>query len=86
LEQADRIREAAGVSGPETLAEGQLFHLETERNGGGFRVVDVWESEEAFQRFVETRLGPAFEKVGVQPFAPGERPPFERVHNIISRG
>ncbi len=30
----------------------------------GFRVVDVWESEEAFGRFAET-LGPIMEELGI---------------------
>jgi len=32
--------------------------------GSGTRVVDVWESREALQAFVEGRLVPAFEKAG----------------------
>lgn len=32
---------------------------------GGLRVVDVWESEAAFQRFAETRIMPAVRKVGI---------------------
>lgn len=31
----------------------------------GFRVVDVWESKEAFGRFAET-LGPILQEIGVQ--------------------
>jgi hypothetical protein len=31
----------------------------------GLRVVDVWESEAAFQTFVETRIMPAVRKVGI---------------------
>lgn len=33
----------------------------------GFLVVDVWESEAAFGRFNETKLQPAFQKVGGMP-------------------
>jgi hypothetical protein len=32
----------------------------------GFRVVDVWDSPEQFQKFVETRLRPGVEKIGIQ--------------------
>ena len=46
-------------------ATGQVFHLEGPMEGGGMRVVDVWESPEAFQAFAHDRLGPAFERAGV---------------------
>ena len=43
---------------------GQVFHLEGPMEGGGTRVVDVWESPEALQTFVQGRLAAAFQKVG----------------------
>ena len=45
-------------------AAGQVFHLEGPMEGGGMRIVDVWESPEAFQTFAHDRLGPAFERAG----------------------
>lgn len=45
-------------------AAGQLFHLEGPMEGGGMRIVDVWESAETFQVFAHNRLGPAFERAG----------------------
>jgi hypothetical protein len=44
-------------------AAGQLFHLEGPMEGG-MRIVDVWESPEAFQTFVQERLAAAFQKAG----------------------
>ena len=44
-------------------AEGQIFHLEGPMEGG-MRVVDVWESPEAFQAFAQGRLAAAFQKAG----------------------
>ena len=44
--------------------EGLLAHAAGEADGG-FRVVDVWESEEAVRRFGET-LGPILREVGVE--------------------
>jgi hypothetical protein len=44
--------------------EGLLAHIAGQR-GGTFRVVDVWESEEAFGRFGET-LMPILQELGVQ--------------------
>jgi hypothetical protein len=43
--------------------EGLLSHAAGQA-GGGFRVVDVWESEEAFNRFGETLL-PILQDLGV---------------------
>ena len=44
--------------------EGLLVHAAGEAEGG-FRVVDVWESEEAVQRFGETLI-PILREVGVE--------------------
>ncbi len=41
------------------LPEGLIMHLAVERPEGGLRYVDVWESEEDCNRFVDTRLHPA---------------------------
>ena len=43
-------------------AEGILMHAAGPTDDG-WRVVDVWESEEAFQRFGET-IGPILQEVG----------------------
>ena len=32
----------------------------------GFHVLDVWDSEQDFQTFVQNRLGPAIAQIGVQ--------------------
>jgi hypothetical protein len=44
---------------------GQVLHIEGPMEGGGMRVVDVWESPEVFQTFVQEQLGPAFQRAGV---------------------
>ena len=49
-----RIR--AGL-GPEAAA-GLIVHLAYELPDGGLRYLDVWESKDDFDRFVETRLHP----------------------------
>jgi hypothetical protein len=43
---------------------GGLFHVAGPMSGG-WRVVDVWESAEAFQTFSERRIMPAVKKVGI---------------------
>jgi len=41
---------------------GLILHVHYEE-GGRVRITDVWESEQAYQRFREQRLTPAMEKV-----------------------
>lgn len=57
---------------------GCLFHFTTPTEDG-FRGVDVWESTEAFERFVRERLGPV---LGHLDIAPPDVRVFE-VHNYL---
>ncbi|GAA4903231.1 hypothetical protein EV188_1011149 [Actinomycetospora succinea] len=57
---------------------GCLFHFATPTEDG-FRGIDVWESPEAFQRFVSERLGPVLERLGIA--APDVR--VLEVHNYL---
>ncbi len=45
-------------------ADGGISHLAGPVDGG-WLIVDIWESNEAFQRFLADHLGPASAKVGV---------------------
>ena len=56
----DRIRELIGLERP----AGGIFHLAGPSPEGGWRVIEVWESEEDAQRFFEERVMPAAEAVG----------------------
>ena len=49
-----------------TPPAGQILHIEGPMEGGGLRVVDVWESQEALDGFFRDRLMPSFQKVGVE--------------------
>jgi hypothetical protein len=49
-----RIKEGLGTDPP----KGMLSHLAIERPEGGLRYIDVWESEEDFERFADERLHP----------------------------
>jgi hypothetical protein len=57
--------------------EGLLMHA-AGQGSSRFRVVDVWESEEAFGRFAET-LGPILQEIGVE-----EPPQVYPAHTFIS--
>ena len=50
-----RIVQAMGAEKP----PGLIVHLALERQEGGLRYIDVWESEQDWNRFVEDRLHPA---------------------------
>lgn len=65
------IRRHLGITLSTDVADGMITHLES-RTATGYRIVDVWESEEHFRRFFAERLSPAFEAVG---FSPVEQPP-----------
>ncbi len=70
IEQADITREKyeevrSLVVPDNRLPEGMILHLAGEVKGGGWRVVELWESEEAQGKFLQAKLGPAFQKAGV---------------------
>ena len=63
--------EAGGPTPP-----GALFHWVTPTDNG-FRITDVWESQEAFLAFAEEHIGPKSAEAGLS--APN--PTFHEVHN-----
>lgn len=82
VEQLDEVRRIVG--GPErTMPPGMLAHLES-KTATGFRIVDVWETPEDFQRFADSKLLAAFDAAGVHPL---EGPPaLEEVINLWQPG
>ncbi len=73
-----RITGGKGLSSPaDWPVEGLLVHAAGE-GPNGFRVVDVWESEEAAKRFGET-LGPILDEVGVE-----AEPELYPAHTFVS--
>jgi len=59
---------------------GLIFHCAGQASGG-WRVFDIWESEDAFDRFLKDRLAPAFQKAGVQG---RPTPEFFPIHNTYA--
>ena len=74
-------RFTGGTSGMQTPAdwpvEGLLVHIAGESEHG-FRVVDVWESEDACRRFGDT-LMPVLEEVGIK-----DQPEMYTTHTFVS--
>ena len=52
--------------GVEARPEGGIYLHLTTPTDFGFRVVEVWDEKEGFDRFLEHRLAPASEAVGVE--------------------
>lgn len=49
------------------LPPGALFHVAGDRLGGGIRVLDVWESDAAFQAFSDAQIRPLSAEAGLMP-------------------
>jgi hypothetical protein len=74
LDQYDQVIEKMGLEPGGDTPDGALFHWVTQ-TPDGLRVVDVWETQEAFDRFAEEQIGPYSQEVGLQP-------PQSTVHDV----
>jgi hypothetical protein len=81
LEQYDQINERIGALPGGPAPPQELFHWVT-KTETGFRVLDVWESRQAFERFTQ-KLFPIFDEVGL-PHPPEIQ--FFAVHNYLAGG
>ena len=74
----DKMREQLGLQEP----SGGILHVAGPSPSGGWRVIELFESEEAARTFLQERFGPAWEAIG----APGPRPQpeFWPVHNYMT--
>jgi hypothetical protein len=70
-----------GAVGPNP--EGLIFHVAA-RSGDGMKIIDVWESKEAYERFERDVLMPAAEQAGMAPADGSGGLPLEEfeVHNL----
>jgi hypothetical protein len=73
LDQYDQVNEKLGVD--DDPPAGLLIHTASE-HGGGVRIVDVWESEDAWNRFREERLMAAV----IEVFGEQDGPPQQETH------
>ena len=72
-----RLTDGKGLQSPASWpVEGLLVHA-SGQGPDGFRVVDVWESEEAVQSFGE-KIGPLFQEAGIE-----SEPTFYPAHTFI---
>jgi hypothetical protein len=59
---------------------GLIFHTGGPRDGGGWRIFDVWQDEASFQRFEQDRLGPAVTEVSGGMAA--QNPPRREIYQL----
>jgi hypothetical protein len=64
LEQYDRVMELMGLDQGDTSPDGAVFHWAAPTDSG-IIVVDVWESDEQFNKFAEQQIGPYTQEVGI---------------------
>ena len=81
-EEYDRVNAEIGDD-----PEGLILHTSSQKPDGRMRIVDVWESKEAYERFERETLMPAMERIGAQP-PEGGPPPREEyeIHNMRGPG
>ncbi len=80
-ERADRVMESLRQHGVTLPTEGQIMHIAGPYNGG-WRTVDVWESQEAADRFFQEHLSKVFMETGGIPDAP--EPQVFPVHELYT--
>ena len=78
LEQYDRVIELMGFTRTVSAPNGGVFHWSA-KTDDGIVVVDVWESDEQFNRFAEEQIGPIHAEAGVP--ASAYRHPLRRAQH-----
>jgi hypothetical protein len=73
----EKVRQQLGLEGP----AGGIFHLAGPSPTGGWRVLEVWDSEEDARRFRDERLFPAFDAAGVP--RPQTPPQIWQIHTYL---
>ncbi|MFK4597071.1 hypothetical protein [Streptomyces pristinaespiralis] len=74
----DKIRDHLGI---EEKPAGGIFHAAGPGPDGGWRVIEIWESEDDAKRFIKERLVPAFQAVGAG--GPPPTPQFWPIYNYM---
>jgi hypothetical protein len=78
-EQYEEARQVVNWEGD--VPDGTVLHL-AYFDSNGIRVTDVWESEEQFNAFVESRLMPGVQQVGIEGQPDVEFFPVQNVFNV----
>ena len=81
MAQYDQVVEKMGLTPRGTTPPGAISHWAAETSDG-LRVVDVWESREAYDKFAAEKIGPYSAEAGIT------EPPemrFYEVHNYLTK-
>lgn len=79
-EQYDQVTEK--VDPGSNPPDGLILHTGIELGGDTMKAVDVWESEEKFHAFAESRLGPAIAEV-IGPDAPEAKIEVQQARAVV---
>jgi heme-degrading monooxygenase HmoA len=76
----------SAAMGPDDPPKGLIAHVMT-KTPDGVRVVDIWESQEDFQRFNKELLLPTMQRVlderGISLYGPPPEPTFEEAFDLV---
>ena len=78
-EQYDQLNAEIGED-----PDGLILHTAS-RSNGGMRIIDFWDSEDAFRRFEKEQLMTAMERLGWPPPSAPPQPVEFAVHNMRGR-
>jgi hypothetical protein len=81
LEQYDQVMNTMGLTAGGATPPGAISHW-VAKTDDGLRVVDVWESREAFDQFAAEQIGPATLAAG---FTGPPETRFYDVHNHLTK-
>lgn len=78
-DQYDQVNEKMDIKG--NPPDGLIVHSAADL-GGTMRVIDIWDSREAYEKFGQERLGPTVIEV-VGPDAPQVAPEITEPHSVL---
>lgn len=78
LDQYDQVLERMGLTGDAPAPDGAIFHW-VAKTDDGLLVVDVWESDEQFDRFAQEQIVPFTRDAGL----PEPKIARHEVHNML---
>jgi hypothetical protein len=78
----EAVNQAMGID-EDNLPDGLIQHAAGPTDDGGLLIVDVWDSPEDLERFVQSKLGPAMEQTGIESQG---APRVHPVHNHFQGG
>jgi hypothetical protein len=76
-DEYDQVNEKLGAETP----EGAILHAACDLGGGRMRAIDVWESAENYQSFVQDKLIPAIAEVNPDAPQAGE-PEIREIYDL----